>query len=79
MEELINNHLQRMKDLQSIYKEGTGQHNILGVLLSELNEQLRQYNASGRSEQLKCYCGNTEDVKLIPICAYCYNPHNGEW
>tara|TARA_R110000803_G_scaffold206881_1_gene274446 strand:- start:411 stop:638 length:228 start_codon:yes stop_codon:yes gene_type:complete len=30
-------------------------------------------------EELKCDCGNTEDVKNIPICASCYNPHTGEW
>ena len=29
--------------------------------------------------ELKCDCGNTEDVKNIPICASCYNPHTGEW
>lgn len=52
MEEVINNHLQRMKKLQSIYEEGTGQHNILGILINELTEQLRQYNVVGRSEQL---------------------------
>ena len=54
MEEVINNHLQRMKKLQSIYEEGTGQHNILGILINELTEQLRQYNVVGRSEQLVC-------------------------
>ena len=40
---------------------------------------LRQPPVSGRSEQLKCDCGNTENVKLIPICPCCYNPHSGEW
>lgn len=54
MEEVINNHLQRMKKLQSIYEEGTGQHNILGILINELTEQLRQYNVVGQSEQLIC-------------------------
>lgn len=55
MEEVINNHLQRMKKLQSIYEEGTGQHNILGILINELTEQLRQYNVVGQSEQLTAF------------------------
>ena len=42
-------------------------------------QQLRKPLVSGRSEQLKCDCGNTENVKLIPICPCCYNPHSGEW
>ena len=53
MEEVINNHLQRMKSLQSVYEERTGQHNILGILINELTEQLRQYNVVRQSEQLK--------------------------
>lgn len=53
MEEVINNHLQRMKNLQSVYEERTGQHNILGILINELTEQLRQYNVVRQSEQLK--------------------------
>lgn len=28
---------------------------------------------------LKCDCGESEDVKMIPMCACCYNPHTGEW
>lgn len=44
-----------------------------------IREALRQPLVSGRSEQLKCDCGNTENVKLIPICPCCYNPHSGEW
>jgi len=32
-----------------------------------------------QSEQLKCDCGETENVKKIAICACCYNPHTGEW
>ena len=52
MEEVINNHLQRMKNLQSVYEERTGQHNILGILINELTEQLRQYNVVRQSELL---------------------------
>ena len=33
----------------------------------------------GEAEQLKCDCGETKDVRNIPICACCYNPHTGEW
>lgn len=52
MEDIINNHLQRMKNLQSVYEERTGQHNILGILINELTEQLRQYNVGRQSELL---------------------------
>lgn len=48
-------------------------------LLLEYTEALRQPPVMVRSEQLKCDCGNTENVKLIPICPCCYNPHSGEW
>lgn len=40
---------------------------------------LRQPPVVGRSEQLKCDCGETENVKKIAICACCYNPNTGEW
>ena len=39
----------------------------------------QQLILSGVVSTLKCDCGNTEDVKNIPICASCYNPHTGEW
>jgi hypothetical protein len=42
-----------------------------------VTEALRMHDVVGKSEQLKCDCGKTEDVKLIPICNDCYN--NGEW
>ena len=32
-----------------------------------------------RCTELKCDCGNTEDVKKIEICANCYNPQTGDW
>jgi hypothetical protein len=48
------------------------------ITLQEAHELiLRLFDVVGRSEQLKCDCGETEDVKLIPICKDCYN--NGEW
>ena len=46
------------------------------VLIKELNEAI---NYTHSCTELKCDCGNTEDVKNIPICASCYNPHTGEW
>lgn len=47
------------------------------ISLGEATTQiLRLFAVSGQSEQLKCDCGETEDVKIIPICKDCYN--NGE-
>lgn len=42
-------------------------------------ELLVLYNVVGQSEQSRCDCGSIENVKNIPICASCYNPHTGEW
>jgi hypothetical protein len=42
-------------------------------------EALRIHDVVGQSEQLKCDCGETENVKKIAICACCYNPNTGEW
>lgn len=64
MEKLIYIHLQRMKNLQSVYDKNTGQHNVLGILISELNEQLRQYNVVGQSEQFKCLKCKNYSVKV---------------
>ena len=44
-----------------------------------INKTLEAINYTRCCEELKCDCGNTEDVKNIPICASCYNPHTGEW
>lgn len=35
-------HIRRMKNLQSVYEEGTGQHNILSMLINECEASLRQ-------------------------------------
>lgn len=71
MEELINKHLLRMKTLQSVYDKNTGQHNILGILINELTEQLRQYNVVGRSEQC---CEPTDGFFLGMTCSNCGKP-----
>jgi hypothetical protein len=47
--------------------------------IKEELSKLHQPNISGRSEKLKCDCGETENVKKIAICACCYNPNTGEW
>ena len=47
------------------------------TFLETLNQALRIHDVVGQSEQLKCDCGETEDIKIIPICKDCYN--NGEW
>ena len=49
------------------------------TVLEEQAEQLRKHAVVGRSEQLKCDCGETENIKKIAICACCYNPNTGEW
>ena len=78
MEEVINNHLQRMKNLQSVYEERTGQHNILGILINELTEQLRQYNVVRQSEQLVCrICGTNEEMsKDYDLCYVCWKEYH---
>jgi len=50
-------------------------------ILRVIEEAEKQINLSLGNvvSTLKCDCGNTEDVKNIPICASCYNPHTGEW
>ena len=55
-------------------------------LTKDLEERLIEFknikaaiNYTHSCTELKCDCGNTEDVKNIPICASCYNPHTGEW
>ena len=74
-------------DLQEIYKEESGYdvgiYNIDNTnyysedYVGWLEKKLRIGSVERRSEQLKCDCGETEDVKIIPICKDCYN--NGEW
>jgi len=51
------------------------------VILTQdnLKKLLEAINYTRCCTELKCDCGNTEDVKNIPICASCYNPHTGEW
>jgi hypothetical protein len=71
-------------ELQKRYYQANGNYRGNGKYNDEyvrwLEDQildLRIHAVVGRSEQLKCDCGETEDVKLIPICKDCYN--NGEW
>jgi hypothetical protein len=52
---------------------------VIRMMNEYANEALRIHAVSGRSEQLKCDCGETENVKKIAICACCYNPNTGEW
>ena len=57
---------------------------IMGEDFGKLAEDLVKFCnlhfvIKGEAEPLKCDCGETEDVKLIAICASCYNPHTGEW
>ena len=42
-------------------------------------ELLNDQQSTSFFNELKCDCGNTEDVKNIPICASCYNPQTSEW
>lgn len=40
-------HIERMKRLRDVYEAGTGQHNILSMLITECEEALRQPPVSG--------------------------------
>lgn len=45
-------HIKRMKGLRDVYEIGTGQHNILSMLINECEAALRQPHVMVRSEQL---------------------------
>lgn len=38
----FEHHIKRMKGLRDVYEVGTGQHNILSMLIKECEEALRQ-------------------------------------
>lgn len=40
-------HIKRMRGLREVYEVGTGQHNILSILINECEEVLRQPLVSG--------------------------------
>lgn len=73
-EQILEKHLLRMKTLQSVYDKNTGQHNVLGILINELTEQLALSNVVGQSEQLpildRCGCEepNEEPIKVCMNC-----------
>ena len=72
MEE-FEKHIKRMKSLRDLYEAGTGQHNILSMLIKECDEALRQSSVVGRSEQLVCGCGNklTDKELYFGQCLQC--------
>ena len=43
-------HIKRMKGLRDVYEAGTGQHNILSMLITECEIALRQPPVSGECE-----------------------------
>jgi hypothetical protein len=55
-------HINRMKGLRDVYEAGTGQHNILSMLITECEIALRQPPVVGRSEQLKAFCDFCEHL-----------------
>lgn len=57
-------HIKRMKGLRDVYEVGTGQHNILSMLINECEAALLQPHVSGRSEQLACI-HKLERLRLI--------------
>lgn len=65
-------HIKRMKGLRDVYEAGTGQHNILSMLITECEIALHQPPVMVRSEQLPCsHCGrplkeHSKDSKLCP-------------
>ena len=45
-------HIKRMRGLREVYEVGTGQHNILSILINECEEALRQPSVSGSVTKL---------------------------
>jgi hypothetical protein len=66
-------HIKRMKGLRDVYEVGTGQHNILSMLIMECEIALRQPPVVGRSEQC-AHEFKVDDKSEIPfdlICQKC--------
>lgn len=64
-------HIKRMKGLRDVYEVGTGQHNILSMLINECEAALLQPPVMVRSEQLPCsHCGRPlkEHSKASKLC-----------
>ena len=72
-------HIKRMKGLRDVYEAGTGQHNILSMLIEECEIALRQRLVVGRSEQLLCSCDNPNGFKEMEegkeFCGQCQKPY----
>jgi hypothetical protein len=63
-------HIKRMKGLRDVYEVGTGQHNILSMLINECEAALRIHDVVGRSEQLVCVHPYSEVYQSETEC-YC--------
>jgi hypothetical protein len=65
-------HIKRMKGLRDVYEVGTGQHNILSMLINECEAALRIHDVVGRSEQLPCDCEKYRvKSKVQDFCGNC--------
>lgn len=66
-------HIKRMKGLRDVYEVGTGQHNILSILIKECEEALRQPLVIGSVCRCKrCNCEIKNDVG-DGLCAECWS------
>jgi hypothetical protein len=75
----------KLDQLIKMYKDYDSKNYLTDEEKEQMNEflaikqSLSQDAVSGRIEQLKCDCGETENVKKISICACCYNQNLCEW
>jgi hypothetical protein len=66
-------HIKRMKGLRDVYEAGTGQHNILSMLITECEAALRQPIVIGSV----CTCTKFRETPMINgkhICSICNKP-----
>lgn len=60
-------HIKRMKGLRDVYEVGTGQHNILSMLINECEAALRQPPVSGSV----CAHKNKKESAFMSTHWYC--------
>lgn len=63
-------HIKRMKGLRDVYEVGTGQHNILSMLINECEAALRQPPVMV-SEAEYCDCEHKTLGKSLSRCGTC--------
>jgi hypothetical protein len=61
-------HIKRMKALKSVYDKGSGQHNILSMLIDETKEAL---NISEKQAKLVCPDCNSKEIRKTDYGKQC--------